>query len=223
MVDFDDADEIEEYVHTQKLFQSDGIVSELAMLRNPSKPMSKNNRIVLIFLSLMTLTFGMNAAISLESSTTGLMVTLVALLLADLAVFLSVWLSKSSYIEQSKSLKMSALLETFDCESLCPFCNVIRLPKSRHCNICGKCVDRYDHHCPWVNNCIGRANHSRFYAHLILILAYCTTSLINAIATLVSDRPVKSEISSTLTTGFSITLLVFASLFGLLVLALFTF
>ena len=137
MVDFDDVDELEEYVHTQKLFQSDGIVSELAMLRNPSKPMSKNNRIVLIFLSLMTLTFGMNAAISLESSTTGLMFTLVALLLADLAVFFSVWLSKSSYIEQSKSLKMSDLLETFehkyivfDCESLCPFCHVIRLPKS---------------------------------------------------------------------------------------------
>lgn len=73
-----------------------------------------------------------------------------------------------------------ALLETFDPESLCPFCQVIRLPMSRHCNICNKCVDRYDHHCPWVNNCVGRTNHANFYLHLVLVILYCVLSVINA-------------------------------------------
>jgi palmitoyltransferase len=28
----------------------------------------------------------------------------------------------------------------------------------RHCIDCGKCVRTFDHHCPWINNCIGEKN-----------------------------------------------------------------
>jgi len=33
---------------------------------------------------------------------------------------------------------------------------------SRHCLICDKCVVDYDHHCKWLNNCIGAANYRSF-------------------------------------------------------------
>lgn len=33
---------------------------------------------------------------------------------------------------------------------------------SRHCLICDKCVVDYDHHCRWLNNCIGEANYRPF-------------------------------------------------------------
>ena len=150
------------------------------MTRSPNKPLGKNNRIVRIYLFLFTLTYGMNAVVSLSNAQVTLLGLISAVLVGDLAVFVTIWLSKSSYIEPSKEIKIVKLLETFDSESLCPFCEVIRLPKSRHCNICNRCVDRYDHHCPWVNNCIGRTNHSRFYTHLILVIVYCTLSIVNA-------------------------------------------
>jgi len=60
----------------------------------------------------------------------------------------------------------------FDSNSLCPDCEVIRLPRCRHCSLCNQCVDRFDHHCPWIYNCVGGGNHLWFYLHVLTISVY---------------------------------------------------
>lgn len=64
---------------------------------------------------------------------------------------------------------MINLIQVIPAEHLCPYCQVIKTPRSFHCHICNKCVDRYERHCVWTNNCVGRKNHSVFLVFMFYV------------------------------------------------------
>lgn len=90
----------------------------------------------------------------------------------SLGLWLIVWRKDPGFIKKDTKLDFVELLDTFEASSLCPDCGVIRTPRCRHCALCKGCVDRYDHHCPWVNNCIGKGNFAYFYSFVLFQSLY---------------------------------------------------
>ena len=75
-------------------------------------------------------------------------------------------------------------------ETICGRCDAYKPPRSHHCRICQRCIVsnfnlyrdricnapvdsqvRMDHHCPWMNNCIGALNQKHFMLFLVHELA----------------------------------------------------
>lgn len=58
----------------------------------------------------------------------------------------------------------------------CRKCLVVRVPNAHHCTKCKGCVLKYDHHCYWINNCLGIFNKK----HIILFSYYCMIATFHA-------------------------------------------
>lgn len=55
----------------------------------------------------------------------------------------------------------------------CEKCCHIKPDRAHHCSVCGECVLKMDHHCPWVNNCVSFTNYKFFILFLGYALIYC--------------------------------------------------
>lgn len=61
----------------------------------------------------------------------------------------------------------------FKKEATCDSCKIEKPARSKHCRTCDHCVEKFDHHCIWLNQCVGRRNYKWFLSFLFLHILIC--------------------------------------------------
>ncbi|XP_042031238.1 probable protein S-acyltransferase 16 [Salvia splendens] len=75
----------------------------------------------------------------------------------------------------------------------CQKCSHYKPPRAHHCRICNtnRCVLRMDHHCIWMNNCVGHGNYK--IDLLCLSVLYAVLACIYSLVLLVGSATVYSH------------------------------
>jgi palmitoyltransferase ZDHHC9/14/18 len=60
----------------------------------------------------------------------------------------------------------------------CDSCKIWRPLRTHHCRDCDGCVETHDHHCGWLNNCVGRRNYLYFFSFIVEACLMCVLLII---------------------------------------------
>lgn len=102
----------------------------------------------------------------------------------------------------------------------CVFCRRFVIFGSKHCSVCDKCVPGFDHHCRWLNTCVGEGNYVMFCC--FMGTAWCSIALVFGVGIYVISNAFihKQDFSDRLKERFGVSSYVTYMVFLFLTLAL---
>ncbi len=80
---------------------------------------------------------------------------------------------------------------------ICDSCFILKPLRSSHCPDCNNCVERFDHHCPWIGTCVAKRNYRYFYKFVLclnILMFYLVAFSIAHIVIFVEDFKIKNEL-----------------------------
>jgi palmitoyltransferase ZDHHC3/7/25 len=105
--------------------------------------------------------------------------------------------------------------------TFCSRCHMFRPPRCYHCRVCHRCIHKMDHHCPWVNNCVGAYNQRFSIQFLVYVGCTSLAALIIVICSWALDPSAVSHGNHHTKIIHSVVLVMISLFFGLFVSAIF--
>lgn len=105
-------------------------------------------------------------------------------------------------------------------QRFCGICGVGKPSRCHHCSTCSRCILKMDHHCPWINNCVGYRNYKFFILSVFYAIGICGMAfggLLQYLCTLDSGSSFKAVYVN------FIVICVFAVIFGVLCVVLLSY
>ncbi|RMZ96205.1 putative S-acyltransferase 23 [Brachionus plicatilis] len=83
-----------------------------------------------------------------------------------------------SFLKQllAQSSRLTPAEWTKNLARLCHTCKAIKPYRASHCRACNRCILAYDHHCPYIQNCVGYKNRPQFF---FFVLSSTTLQLLS--------------------------------------------
>lgn len=103
------------------------------------------------------------------------------MLLCYWSYFMACWVDPGQLDKDTDRSQLMRALKRFKCDNVifekgikCRTCLIEKPARSKHCPMCGCCVEKMDHHCVWINQCVGLHNYKYFLGFLFLHAFVCT-------------------------------------------------
>ncbi|XP_049801724.1 uncharacterized protein LOC126236448 [Schistocerca nitens] len=77
-----------------------------------------------------------------------------------------------AYLDKWRKRAVASVLQR-----LCHTCRCLRPLRAKHCRVCGRCVEYFDHHCPFIYNCVGLRNRMWFFLFVMSIAINCSFTI----------------------------------------------
>lgn len=110
------------------------------------------------------------------NGTLGTLFVLLDLLVLLLAVLATITDPSDPVVKWERYCKLSN--QPFPDEEydlFCQWCDCHVMDKTKHCGRCNRCTKDFDHHCNWLNNCVGSKNYKYFFVLTGLVLVQAIT------------------------------------------------
>lgn len=109
-----------------------------------------------------------------------------------------------------------------DQRSWCATCGIFRPKRASHCSTCDCCVEVFDHHCPFVGNCVGKLdlisgkrNYKYFSLFLFMVVISVIYLIVQAIIYFSLSNESSSNSGSSPSKAPSTTIIVILAVFGI--------